>query len=597
MSISKPVSELETALEDALRSCRPHFIATAAFSAFGNLLFVAPTLYLMQVYDRVLPTGGLETLTLLSLIAAAALALQAGLDWMRARILVRTGAQLDETLSGSAVTLALARQRGISSERLQVVRDFDAMRTAVSGPAILAVLDAPWAPIYLVLASLLHPAFGVLTLVGGGMLLTLAILNERRTRGPLREAAIAATRGMATLDAAIQTSDTVQALGMGPGLTKKHLSERARMVRLQVTANFTGSSYTSAIKGLRLALQSISVGLGAYLAVKGHISGGAVMASSFLLARALSPVEQISGAWPQLDRARNAYSSLRTAFRRAPSFKARINLPDPQGRVSLEGISVTAPDGERVILNTVSLAFAPGQIVGISGPSGSGKSTLIQAIVGAVPLCAGAVRFDESSIDDWNAEQLARFTGYLPQTFTLYQGTVRDNISRFQTFLTTSPAQIDSLVVGAAQAAGAHEMIARLPHGYDTPLGVGGSGLSGGQAQRIALARALFGNPRILVLDEPNAHLDNEAEARLLAVLTERRAAGATVIIAAHAQAVLNIADTVVVLKDGTVDIAGPLRDVAAAMRVRAITSSVPVQPEGAPGVIPGLSASRRRSA
>jgi ATP-binding cassette subfamily C protein len=402
---------------------------------------------------------------------------------------------------------------------------------------------------------------------------------------------------MATLDAAIQTSDVVQALGMGPALTVKHLHERERMVRLQVAANFTGSSYTSAIKGLRLALQSISVGVGAYLAVKGHISGGAVMASSFLLARGLAPTEQISAAWPALDRARNAFASLRVAFRRAPEQRTRMNLPEPKGRVTLEALTVSSPDGTRTILNGIDLTFTPGQIIAVSGPSGAGKSTLIRAIVGAAPLSGGTVRIDQSALEDWEPAQLSRFIGYLPQSFTLYQGSVRDNIARFQTFLTPDRAAIDAGVVKAAEAAGAHEMIARLPQGYDTQLGVGGSGLSGGQTQRIALARALFGSPRILVLDEPNAHLDDEAERRLLAVLIERRAAGATIIVAAHAQSIVNIADTLVVLKDGAIDLTGPLRQVADTMRGRATGNAGPVQPTGAPGFMPAGLASQLRKA
>lgn len=580
--IQTPAHQDLSPLSRALRACRVHFWGAAVFSALANLLFITPTLYLMQVYDRVLPTGGQVTLLLLSGLTVVALAVQAFLDWMRARILVRAGARLDEQLAGATVSAVLSG-RGEGAGRGQVVRDFDTLRQTLAGAGLIAMLDLPWAPFYLFLTFVLHPALGVLALVGGIIIFALALVNERSTRAGMKQANESSNRSYATLDAAAQSPDTVRGLGMGKAMTVKHLQERAQMIDLQSRASFTGAFYTSLIKGFRIFMQSASVGLGAYLVLHGQMSGGAVMASSFLLSRALAPIEQITGAWPALDRARNAFASLKALFERDGVKAPPTRLPRPEGVITVENLSVMTPDGKRTAITDVMLKLQPGMIIGITGSSGSGKSTLGRALVGAVTPEVGVVRIDGAAIADWDAEELARHIGYLPQTFTLYEGTVKENITRFRGYLGDDAGVLDDMAVDAAKAAGVHEMILRLPNGYETRLGAGGSGLSGGQTQRVALARALFGRPRILVLDEPNAHMDGQSEQQLLDTLTAFRGAGSTVVVLAHSRSILSVVDRLVVLSHGKVDVAGSLRDVVNVIRERNLRAA----PTGAPAAQP----------
>jgi PrtD family type I secretion system ABC transporter len=551
-----------------VQECRSHFIAVAAFSALSNLLFVVPTLYLMQVYDRVLPTSGVMTLVLLSGITALALGTQSLLDWVRSRILVRAAAQMDLKASADVLWAALSRRApGVSGQR--AIQDFDTVKQALSGPVLLSVLDAPWGVLYLGLTYLLHPALGVLATVVGAMMIAIALINERRTREPLKAAGEAAARGYSTLEAASRSLSVIGALGMKRAMVIKHLSERSEMLDRQSDASFRAASYTSFNKTLRIVVQSASVGLGAYLVIRGNMSAGSLMAASFLLARALAPIEQITSAWPTLDRARNAALSLKALVAASEDRSEKTQLPRPKGVLVLEGVTVAARASKRPVLNNLTFTVEPGRITGIAGASGSGKSTLARTLVGGVDLSAGAVRLDGASLDDWDSEALGQHIGYLPQEFTLFEGTVKENISRFGTYVDGTPESLDRQVIEAAMAVGAHEMILSLPKGYDTRLGVSGSGLSGGQTQRIALARAFFGNPALLVLDEPNAHLDGLAEQQLIQALMDARTRGATVILMAHSRALLGLADQMIVLKNGEVDLSGPLGEVASLMRER----------------------------
>lgn len=551
-----------------IRMCRPHFMAVAVFSALANLLFVAPTLYLMQVYDRVLPTGGLMTLALLSGITALALGVQALMDWVRSRILVRAAAQMDLKASADVLWAALSQRiPGTSGQR--ALQDFDTVKQALSGPVLLSLLDAPWGILYLGLTFLMHPALGVLATVTGASMIAVALVNERRTREPLQVAGAAAIRSYSTLDAAWRSLDVVGALGMRRAVVIKHLTERSQMLTSQAQASFRAASYTSVNKTLRIVVQSASVGLGALLVVRGDMSAGSLIAASFLLARALAPIEQITGAWPTLDRARNAAGSLRTLIASGADRAAvKTQLPKPIGRLSLEDVSV-ALGGGRPVLSGLTFRLEPGTITGIAGASGSGKSTLARALVGSVDLSSGMIRLDNASLDDWDAETLGSHIGYLPQDSILFEGTVKENICRFGTYAQGAPDSLDERAIAAATVVGAHEMILSLPNGYDTRLGVSGTGLSGGQAQRVALARAFFNEPSVIVLDEPNSHLDGLAEQRLIHALVDARTRGATVVVMAHSRAVLGLADQMILLKDGQVDLSGPLNEVASLMRER----------------------------
>ena len=557
-----------TPVNRLIRECRTHFVAVAAFSALSNLLFVVPTLYLMQVYDRVLPTGGVMTLVLLSGITLLALGVQALLDWVRSRILVRAAAQMDLKASADVLWAALSRRvPGTAGQR--AIQNFDTVKQALSGPVLLSVLDAPWGLLYLGLTYLLHPALGVLATAVGAAMIAVAVINERRTRQPLKAAGEAAARGYSTLEAASRGLSVVGALGMKRAMVIKHLSERAEMLDWQSQASFRAASYTSFNKTLRIVVQSASVGVGAFLVIKGDLSAGSLMAASFLLARALAPIEQITSAWPTLDKARNAALSLRTLIAAGEARTPETRLPAPKGRLTLEGVTVAARAGARPILNDLTFSIEPGAITGVAGASGSGKSTLARALVGGMEITSGLVRLDGAALDDWDPEALGRHVGYLPQEFTLFEGTVKENISRFGAYVEDAQETLDRMAIEAAMTVGAHEMILGLPNGYDTRLGVSGSGLSGGQTQRVALARAFFGNPVLLVLDEPNAHLDGLAEQQLIQALGEARKRGATVIVMAHSRALLGLADQMIVLNKGEVDLSGPLSEVASLMRER----------------------------
>lgn len=572
-------------VDQAIAGCRRHFVSVAVFSAFSNILFVAPTLYLMQVYDRVLPTGGLTTLLLLSAIVAAALAAQSVLDWVRSRLLVRAGAQLDLDFSVSVVDAALSRSGG-DLRRTQAMRDFDTLRQGLGGSGLLSILDAPWGVLYLLLTVLIHPLLGLLAAVTGVVMVIVALLNERRTKEPMTSANEAAALSYSTLEAASRSVGLVGALGMRRALAVKHIRERSTMIQLQSQGSFRASGYSSINKTIRIVVQSAAVGLGAWLVVKGSMSGGSMMAASFLLARALAPIEQITAAWPMLDKTRHAYRALKALFAGRGDEAERTGLPAPKGRILVEGVSVSLGGDGRQVLHDLTFSLDPGTIVGVAGGSGSGKSTLARTLVGATPVSDGVIRFDGAALSDWDPEALGRHIGYLPQDFTLFEGTVKQNISRFYGFLGGSAEAIDQMVIKAARLVGAHDMILGLPAGYDTPLGIGGTGLSGGQTQRVALARAFFGSPPIVVLDEPNAHLDGASEQRLMEAMSAARNGGATVVVMAHSRALLGMADRLIVLDNGRLDLAGPLADVAALMRER--RSGPRTAPEAAPATVDG---------
>lgn len=551
----------------ALAACRRHFMAAAVFSALVNVLYLAPTLYMLLVYDRVMPTNGLETLSLVSLVGLAALATLSTLEWIRSRLLVRSSAQLERELAGPVLSAVLSQPQLSRVARSQAIRQFDIFRQAMAGHAILTAFDAPWAPIYLLAAFLLHPAVGALCVVAGALMLTLAWLNERATHAPLQAANDAAAVAYAKQDHASAWAAEVRALGMGDALVAKQLEERRTVTDLQTKASFAAVRYNGLIKFTRLVLQSAALGLGAYLAIERQISAGAVIAASLLLTRALSPIELIVGGWKGIIQARGAYENLERLFAGAKLADAHIHLPIPRGDISVENVDVMTPSHDRVALKGVTFSIAAGQFIGLIGASGAGKSTLLRVIAGAAYPESGVVRIDGASLNDWRPEQLARHIGFLPQDFLMFPGTIRDNISRFRAHLGEDPEIVDAETIRAAKAAGAHDVILRLPQGYATKVGLGGTGLSAGQTQRVALARALFGRPRIIALDEPNAHLDGEGELQLIECLARLRDEGATVIVAAHRGAVLSTADKLLLLKDGRVEMFGQLADVAAAAR------------------------------
>ncbi len=564
-------------LQRAVKSCERLILWAAAFSALINLLYLTPTIYMMQVYDRALPAGGRGTLIVLSFAAIGGLLTLSVLDWVRSRLLVRISARLDHALAGPVLGAVLSG-RADAKGRGTALRDLDSVRQSLAGPALLALLDAPWSPIFLIVGFMVHWSLGLMGLISSIILIGLALLNERAVRAPIEAAGRAAAVGYAELEHASAKADSVRALGLRHGLVFRHIQYRRQILTLQNRASFAAGVYLGLIKGARLMLQSLALGLGAWLAIDRAISPGAVFAASFLIARMLAPVEQLVGAWRTLVVNRSAWANL-SSLLMEPERPTPTRLPHPRGALVVEGVDLLAPTSGRQVLHNVSLEAKPGEIVGVVGPSGAGKTSLLRVIANATTSERGSVRLDDAAYGDWAPDQLAQHIGYLPQDFVLFAGTVKENIARFRVHDVEPGEALDRMAVEAALAAGAHEMILHLPNGYDTALHIGGAGLSAGQAQRIGLARALFGNPCLIVLDEPNAHLDAAGEEALCNTLAALRAGGRTIVFSAHRGALLKLADKILVLESGRIARVAPRPDAAvepaAAAVGRALRGSV----------------------
>ncbi len=553
--------ELPEVLANALRDCRQHFIAAAVFSLLINILYLAPTLYMLQVYDRVVPTAGKTTLLFVTLALALALLTLSALDMVRNRLLIRAGERVDALIAPRILKQMMATDSGAAG---QAMRDFDSIRATMSTPAIAAIFDLPWTPVFLLVAFMLHFWIGMLAIAASAILVTLAWLNQRSTQKKMELATTAMASAHNSQQAAATHGSTVKALGMTGAMVERQLGHRRIALANMISAQFAGSRLTASSRFFRLFIQSVALGVGALLAIAGDISSGAIIASSVLLSRALQPTESIIGAWSSLAAARAAVDRLSRAFDRLDEERIYTSLPAPKGELDVQEVGVRGPDG-RPILVGVTFRAEPGQVLGIIGPSGSGKTTLGKVLVGAMQPTIGAVRIDGAKLTDWDQDELGPYLGYMPQESSLFEGTIKDNIARFQKSANADDAQaIDEAVVAAAKEAGIHELILQLPKGYDTRLGLMGFGLSAGQAQRVALARALYGEPRLIVLDEPNAFLDQSGETALVTAIAKARARGSTVIVIAHRRGVLSAVDRLLVLEEGRPKILGPANEVAA---------------------------------
>ncbi len=550
--------ELPKAIADAVRACRPHFVAAAIFSALINLLYLAPALYMLQVYDRVLASGGKLTLLFVTIALVVALVTLAALDAIRGRLLVRASARLDAILAPRILQLMLSRG---GRENVQAMRDFDTIRQATASPVAGSLFDLPWAPIFIIVCFLLHVWIGVLAIAAIAALLFIARRHQEKTRKTVEDSSRALALSHASEQAAAVQAGTLRGLGMVGAMVNRQLAFRATGINNVARTQFIGSRYTASSRFLRLFVQSAALGLGALLAIAGQMSAGAVIAGSILLGRALQPVDGLIGGWSTLTSARAALARLTETLREDVEVdRVRTLLPDPVGRIDVEQVGVRGADGRPVLLG-MTFSTSPGEILGIIGPSGSGKTTLAKVVAGALEADVGIVRIDGAQRSDWEQDALGRFIGYLPQEPSLFEGTIKDNIARFQA---AASGDIDGEVIAAAKLAGVHDLVLTMPQGYDTMLGPMGSGLSAGQSQRIALARALFRKPPVLILDEPNAFLDAEGEAALLDALRQARANGATVLLVAHRKSVLAIVDRLLVIEDGKPKMLGPAKDVIA---------------------------------
>jgi ATP-binding cassette subfamily C protein len=472
--------------------------------------------------------------------------------------LVRASIRLDRYLAGTTLETALTQQTG-STQGRQAIREFDILRQTLGGPAVVALADLPWSPLFVLICFMLHPWIGVLVTVGGAVLVVVSVLNQRATTHRLKEANDAAARSYARQEELLLHADTVRALGMRETLVGRSAAERQSMIQLQSEAGFAGGRYVTLSKFIRTSLQSLSLGLGAWLAIGDQISAGAIFAASFLAGRALQPIDQMLASWAGLSRGFQAYALVNSLLGARQADIAITALPDPKGRISVEKLAVARPGSQSAILSGVSFEVQPGEVLAIAGPSGAGKSTLLRTLAGAQLPDFGDVRVDGAKTSNWDPERLASFIGYVPQQATLFAGTIKENIARFR-----SGPEVDAMVVEAAQSAGAHDMILQLPGGYDTMIQLGGSGLSAGQAQRVAVARALFGKPSMVLLDEPNAHLDASGEAQLVRAMAELKARGAAIVIVAHRAGVLAAVDRILVLREGRIETIGPRDEVVA---------------------------------
>jgi ATP-binding cassette subfamily C protein len=536
-------------------------VQAACLSALVNILYLAPTIYMMQVYDRVVPTGGLLTLAWITVVVGLAIGTLAALDALRARIMVRASLRLNRILSSEILDRQMAVTDGSTTN--QAMREFDQLRQTLAGPAALALFDVPWTPIYLLVAFLIHPLLGIMVSAAGAVLVALAIANERRNKTLSIEASQANAIAYASQEATFRNAELVRALGMRRALVTKHIGERHAGLEANATVQFSGGRYTSVVKFVRMFMQSLALAAGAFLAVSGAISVGAIIAASVLLSRALQPIEQVVNLWPSILNSQQALRTLAKLFENTGSDPVhRTRLPDPVGKIELIGVTVRDAQGTGFILKNVSLTLNPGEVFGLIGPSGAGKSTLGRVMAGALKPDLGDVRIDDAKAEDWDPDLLAQHVGYLPQNCAMLPGTVGENISRFAAGRGVPPEEVDAEVIRAATLAGVHELILRLPGGYETMLAEGGYQLSGGETQRIGLARALFGRPKIIVLDEPNSALDADGEAALSRAVDAARLQGAAIMIIAHRGSLLNRASKLVLLYDGMVARNGPRTEV-----------------------------------
>jgi ATP-binding cassette subfamily C protein len=566
----------------ALQAARGHFWAAALFSGLVNILYLAPSLFMLQVYDRVVPTRGGATLVLLIVALLVALGVFATLDLIRMRLLLRASMRLEKLAAPAILRQVLGAHRATAAQRTMALRHFDTVRGTLTGPAIIALFDAPWAPVYILVCFLLHAWIGALAMAAMALLALITFLGERATKPGLTQAGEWTGALARSQDYSVAAAEVGCALGMRDAMVRRHLVERARVVDRQGDVAATSGGFLAVTKFLRLLFQSLALALGAWLAIRQSISAGAIFAASLLIGRALQPVEQILGAWKGVLGARAAYRQLSSFLASHDGDAPRTALPVPQGRIEVTGLTVRVPDSDRAILKDVGFAARPGEVIALVGPSGAGKSTLLRALVGAIEPDAGEVRLDGARLADWDRETLGRHIGYVPQTPTLFPATVHANISRFQGVFADDPAALDAEVIAAARRAGAHEAILRLPQGYDTMLAIReDGGLSAGQRQLVALSRALFGAPRLLFLDEPNAHLDMSGEAMLTEMLGHARSQGTTVVVSTHRTGLLQAADRIMLLRDGEVQF---LKDRDAALRPQqAPAAPVRTRPASAP--------------
>src|SRR5262245_13040184 len=542
----------------ALRDCRRVFWSVALFSGLVNLLMLAGPLYMLQIYDRVLSSRSIPTLIALSVFLVGAYAFQGTLDLIRSRVVVRAAALLDAhlalTVHAAVIRLAIGSRN--PGEAHQPVRDLDQIRAFLTGAGPIAIVDLPWIPIFLFICFLIHPWLGVASLAGGIVLFAMTLLTERASRVPARALARDGGTRAVLVEADRRNSESIVAMGMAGVLRERFAAITDQYIAAVGRATDVTSSYSSISRVLRLMLQSLILGLGAYLVIRQELSAGAMIAASIMMGRALAPIETAIANWRAFIAARQSIARLSETLARVDRKGAATTLPKPVHSLQVELAVVAAPGSQTPIVGNIRFALSAGEALGIIGPSGAGKTSLVRVLVGVWPALKGSVRLDGAALDQWEPELLGRHIGFVSQTVELFEGTISENIARME-IVPNADA-----VLRAARAAGAHDMILRLANGYDTKVGEGGAVLSGGQRQRIAFARALYGDPFLVVLDEPNSNLDSEGEAALQQAIAGLKARGSIVVLIAHRPTALAECGKVLVLANGAQQAFGPRDEV-----------------------------------
>lgn len=554
------ITEGRAELQAVRKQSRHLYWVVGLFSFFVNALMLTGPLYMLNIYDRVLSSRSFETLLALSVLVGFLYAMMGILDFVRGRIMARVGARFRAGLDRRVFDAALraTAQNRAPAEAATSLRDLEAVQRLITSPVLMAVFDLPWVPLFFFGIFLFHPAMGLLAVVGAGLLLLVAVLNQWLSRGPL-QAAHAATFGADYMGAQIRNEgEMVQALGMRGAAYSRWQRARGKALDDTIAAADVSGTFTAITKAFRLFLQSAMLGLGAYLVLQNQLTPGAMIAGSILLGRALAPVELLVGQWAVVQRAREGWANLAVLLGQMPTEPARTALPRPKAQVRAEQITVVPPGEQFAALRMISFEAGPGQAVGVIGTSGAGKSTLARVLTGAWHPAGGKLRLGGAALDQYDPDVLGQHIGYLPQRVQLFEGTIGENIARMAT------APDDAAIVKAASTAAAHDMILKLPEGYDTRVTATSGRLSGGQIQRIGLARALYGDPVVVVLDEPNANLDNEGSQALNAAIKSLKAAGKIVFIMAHRPSAIQECDLLLVLEGGARRAFGPRDQVLA---------------------------------
>jgi PrtD family type I secretion system ABC transporter len=569
-------------LEKALAACRAQFGAVGVFSLVVNLLQLTVSLYMMQVFDRVLATRSIDTLLWLTLVAIASIGLLALLDGVRSQVMQRVAIWVEGRVAPEGFARALEATLRNRPYRMEVLRDLGTCRAWLSGPGALALYDVPWVPVYLGVIYLLNPVLFLIATGGAAILFGLALASELATAGPLRQANLSAMASQKRADAISRNAEAADAMGMVPALLALWRNGLAEAAPLQQRAADRAALLSAITKFVRLAVQIAVLGVGAWLTLHQQLTSGAAIAGSIIMGRALAPVEQLISGWKGLVGVRQANKRLR-AFLSLPRLRPEAEpLPAPTGRLSAERLTWAPPGQPNAVIKGVTFALEPGESLGIIGPSGSGKTTLLRLLVGVLAPVSGSARLDGADLATWPREDLGRHIGYLPQDVELFEGSVFRNIARLQ------PDAVPDAVHRAAGLAGCHEAILRLPQGYETEVADGT--LSGGQRQMVGLARALYGDPRLVILDEPDSSLDGDAEARLLEGLAGLKAIGATVVLVSHRPSLIRGVDKVLVMRDGAAELFGPRAEVLARLSARPMPPNRPLPPQP-PKTLPGVAA------